>query len=156
MHSSPGIPVPKPSKRVKTPSRPPTGNAYRDRAISQEDTVAARLTRDTGIPYERVRGSGAFAEHPGDVRPNRTVRLVTHRWLAELKDKAVTSSRGKRTLSIDLDWLVQIMQQAESERCLPALVYQFTDTEQLWVITRYEDFARLLAEHKAMSDMADV
>jgi hypothetical protein len=155
--------LPKPQRRQKPP---PKGlqrrsnlgggdNPYKARSLAQEDDVANRLTADTGIPYQRVYQSGADKLRPGDVRPHPRVRLLTHRWLAELKMLGVMSSRGAKRLVIEHDWLVQITREAAEERCLPALVHQHAEDSQRWVTIRYEDFARLLREHAEMTDALD-
>jgi hypothetical protein len=155
MKMTEGFAVPRPEKRVKVPRRQPTGNQFKDKSITQEDEFSARLSIDIGLPYERVPGSGAFEGIPGDVRPNRRVKLKMHRWLIELKDMAVTTAKGEHILSIKLAWLQKIMQQAEQERSLPALAYRFTGDDETWVVVRYSDFANLLREHVEMDSILE-
>lgn len=152
---SSGFAVPKPLKRVKIPKRLATGNGYKDKSITQEDEFAARMTADTGIKYRRVPGSGSIPGHPGDAEPDHRVKSKWQRWLIEMKEMAVTTARGEHTLSIKLEWLKQIMTQADAERCLPALGYRFTGDNQTWMVVRYEDFSELLKQNKIMEDFIE-
>lgn len=151
-----GFAFPKPTKKVKTRD---TGNKYKDRSISQEDRVAARLTSETKLPFQRVLMSGANKEHPGDVRSSAKIRVPTHKWLLELKSIEKTTTRGEFVLSIKLEWLLQIIREAVEEHSLPALVYEYPtkddEESQEFIVLRLRDFEQLLREHVELTAFAD-
>lgn len=145
-------PVPKPVKPSKNGGRP-GGNKYKARATKDESRVARRLTEGTNIPFERVPLSGArkHVSLDGDVRSVKQ-RLPAHRWLLELKNKAVTNARGEKQVTFDLGWLDQAIREAEEDQRLAALVYRYTGDTRLWVVLEIATFERLLREHKELTD----
>ena len=150
-----GFAVPRPEKRVKGQKR--TGNKYKDRARSQENRVAERLTERTGIPFQRVYGSGAYKEAGllGDVVTDATVRIPSHRWLLELKNREKYSSAGAKQVTIYLKELEQACVEAGILHSLPALISQFTGDTRYWTTVELTTFERLLKEHREMSEILE-
>jgi hypothetical protein len=140
-------PAPKPEKRVKVPKRRATGNQYKDTAINEEDTLAAKLTRDTGLRHYRRSGSGANKLKPGDIYSDPRTRVPSHKWLYEDKVSTVRTSRGETVYTVKLEDLDQIIAEASQENSLPALLYRHADSLQVYVTLTYETFVRLLSEH---------
>lgn len=140
-------PAPKPEKRVKAPKRKTTGNAYRDTSITEEDTLAAKLARDTGIKHYRRAMSGGNKLKPGDIYSDPKTRVPAHKWLYEDKVSTVRTSRGETVYTVKLEDLEQIMSEAAQENSLPALLYRHADSLQVFVTMTYETHVRLLREH---------
>ncbi len=153
MHWDAGVPVPKPIKKVKEHKE--TGNKYKDRSITQEDQIAADVAKTTGIPMQRVKQSGANREKPGDVRSDRRIREPLHKLLIEAKIVGDVTSKGEKQLTIMVEWVDKILKEAVEERSIPMLIVQFKDDDRRFVLSRFEDQVRLLADNKQMSDFID-
>lgn len=156
MDMTAGFAVPKPEKRVKGSGRR-TGNKYKDRARAQENRVAVRLTERTGIPFHRVYGSGAYKEAGllGDVVTTPAVRIPSHRWLLELKNREKYSAAGAKQVTIYLKELEQACVEAGILGNLPALIVQFTDDTRYWTTVELTTFERLLKEHREMTEIIE-
>lgn len=149
-----GFALPKPTKKSKKPGARPGGNKYKARATNDERKVAARLSENTGIPFERVPMSGARKNVglDGDVRTKDSIQQRAQRWLLELKNKAVTSAKGEKQITFELGWLEQAVREAEIDRRLPALVYRYTGDTRLWVVLEMNTFEWLLSELRNLSE----
>ena len=120
--------------------------------MDQEDLAAADLTRLTGIPVERQLMSGADKLRPGDAHSDRRVRNPSHKLFFEMKIVGTLTAKGQKVISIELDAMDQLLREAVQEHSLPVYMAQFRDDPRRFMVLRFEDLARLLAEHRALSE----
>jgi len=107
-----------------------------------EKTVVKRFNSVTGSGNirggaSRCPASGALWAFPGDV--------VTPDALFECKERGTTTSRGAKTITIHLEWLQKIAQEAAAVgKSYWALPFAFKGHDDIYIIKNYNDELTLL------------
>lgn len=122
------------------------------RAKVNGTALERRVVKDAtaaGIPARRQPLSGMLADFPNDV--------AVDNFLAECKMRAAhLDARGAKTLSLSLDWLHKVCDNAKKAGFRAGvLISRAKGSPQLYVTMKWEDWTELVAKSRNLSTITD-
>ena len=105
-----------------------------------EQDVADKLS-PTKESYRQA-GSGNKWYAPGDI--------VDEILLLEAKERGTITSKGKKTISIEKEWIEKITEESSGSGKFPGVVFKFKDDNKEYVILNFNDLCTLIHELKIL------
>ena len=138
-------PIPKPEKREKAPrqglrrsggkSPGESGRKYERHFVNKYDEPDGPKGTNGKplIHFKRNPGSGAFVELKGDVLGD----IVALKLMFELKTWAKHTARGEKTMTLPMEILYKLDEEAKTENRVPMLIYHTKGDSEEWAVIRY-------------------
>lgn len=131
----------KPFKTKSSLSRSPS---KKKKGMGFEEKTKKRYEKSMA---KRMPQSGGFDGMEGDVSIDRL--------LLECKERNTIDSKGKKTIGIKKEWLEKIEEEAKMHDKLPALVFGYKESDDMYFTMKYEYLLDLLVELKNLRNLVE-